>query len=66
MLCRSLQDWRKDAGLSQRGLSRKLGRPITFASKVEARERRLDPTEFAEWARVCGVANSEVLRAMGL
>ncbi len=66
MLCKCLQEWRKHAGLSQRALSKKLGRAITFASKVEARERRIDPIEFVDWARACGVATAEVISALGL
>jgi hypothetical protein len=54
------------AGLSQRELSRRLDKPITYAGKVEARERRIDPVEMGEWATACGVPTPEVLRAIGL
>lgn len=65
-LCKRLIEWRLRAGLSQRELSTKLGRAITFASKVECCERRIDPPELADWARACGIDGDEVLRALGL
>jgi len=42
-------------GLSQRDLAERLGKPRSFVSKVENRERRLDLLEFIAVARGLGV-----------
>lgn len=42
---------RKEAGLTQRELSERLGRPQSYVSKFERGERRLDVIEFLEVAR---------------
>jgi hypothetical protein len=39
--------------------------PVHYASKVESQERRIDPIELSEWARVCKVDPQTILRAMG-
>ncbi|MCI0350412.1 MAG: helix-turn-helix domain-containing protein [Acidobacteriales bacterium] len=65
-ICKRLVEWRERAKLSQRQLSRKLGRAITFASKVESCVRRIDPAELADWARACDVPSADVLQAIGL
>lgn len=65
-LCKRLREWRLEAELSQRELSKRLKRPLTYASKVESRVRRIDPVELADWARVCGVDSVNVLKAIGL
>lgn len=46
--CALLRQARKDAGLTQEELARKLGKYKTYISKIEAGERRLDVLEFAE------------------
>ena len=45
-----LVEARKNAGLSQAVLARKLGRPQSFVSKYERGERRLDVVEFEQVA----------------
>ena len=65
-LCRRLREWRLRAGLSQRTLSKRLKRPITYASKVESQVRRIDPVELGDWALACKVNPRDVLAAMGL
>ena len=52
---RALADARNAAGLTQVELARKLRRPQSFISKVEAGERRLDVIEFLEVARALSV-----------
>lgn len=46
---------RKDAGLTQRELAGKIGKPPSFVGKVEAIERNLSILEFIEWTRALGV-----------
>jgi len=46
---------RRDAGLTQVALAKKLGRPQSFVSKFERGERRLDVPEFLEVARALGL-----------
>ena len=45
---------RKQAGLTQAELARKLGKPQSFVSKYELGERRLDVVEFLEVASALG------------
>jgi transcriptional regulator with XRE-family HTH domain len=52
---------RKDAGLSQTVLAGRLGRPQSFVSKYEHRERTLDVAEFVEIATAIGVDSVELL-----
>lgn len=37
---------RRERGISQRELAERLGKPRSFVSKIEGRERRLDVVEF--------------------
>lgn len=46
---------RRETGLTQVDLANRLGKPQSFVSKVERRERRIDPLEFHDWARALGV-----------
>ena len=50
-----LVEARRDAGLTQVALAKKLGRPQSFVSKFERGERRLDVTEFLDVARALGI-----------
>jgi transcriptional regulator with XRE-family HTH domain len=59
-----LRQWRLEAGFSQRELSRRLKKAITYASKVECLERRIDPIELSDWARACNVAPATVIRTL--
>lgn len=53
---------RKEAGLTQRELSERLGRPQSYVSKFERGERRLDVIEFLEITRNLGVDPHKVLK----
>jgi transcriptional regulator with XRE-family HTH domain len=46
---------RKEAGLTQRDLAGRIGKPPSFVGKVEAIERNLSLLEFIEWTRALGV-----------
>ena len=42
---------RRERGISQRDLAERLGKPRSFVSKFETKERRLDVVEFVAIAR---------------
>lgn len=46
---------RQAEGLSQRDLAHRLGKPRSFVSKIENKERRLDFVEFIVMARALGL-----------
>lgn len=46
---------RKEAGLSQGEIAKKLNRPQSFVSKYERGERRIDIVEFLEVAKAIGI-----------
>ena len=52
---------RKAAGLTQRDLAAKIGKPPSFVGKVEAIERNLSILEFIEWTDALGVGQNELL-----
>ncbi len=43
---------RRDAGLTQADVARKLGRPQSYVSKCESGERRIDVIELEAFARL--------------
>jgi len=55
-------DARHGQKLSQRQLADRLGKPRSFVSKIENRERRLDFVEFVVIARALGLEPVELLR----
>jgi len=50
MLISKLRDARREMGLTQAEVARRLRRPQSFVSKVESGERRIDPVELYEFA----------------
>ena len=46
---------RKSAGLTQVELAARLEKPQSFVSKIERRERRIDPVELYDWAVALGI-----------
>lgn len=53
---------RREAGIRQQGLAKKLGRPQSFVAKYEGGERRLDVVEFVTIARALGQDPVKVFR----
>lgn len=47
---------RREAGLTQRALAERIGKPRSFISKLESRERRLDMVELVVLSKALGVA----------
>lgn len=54
---------RRRQGLTQEELAKRLGRPQSFVSKYERRERRLDVAEFFAVADALGVDGVGLLRS---
>lgn len=52
-MCMLLKQWRGAAGLTQRALAQRLGKPHSYVWKVETGERRIDPIEFIDWCVSC-------------
>ncbi|MEW6543204.1 MAG: helix-turn-helix transcriptional regulator [Nitrospirota bacterium] len=50
------------AGLTQQDLARRLGRPQSYVSKYELRERRLDVIEFVRITRALSADPCEIIR----
>ena len=53
---------RKDAGITQVELGKRLGQRQTFVSKFELGERRLDVAEFVTVARAIGTDPCELIQ----
>lgn len=53
---------RHAAGLTQRDLAGRLGKPPSFVGKLESRERRLDLIEFIAIARALGLSASALMQ----
>ena len=55
---------RKDAGMTQQELARRLKRPQSFVSKYESGERRLDIIEFMHVAMAIGINASDFVESI--
>lgn len=62
----SLVEARKAAGLTQRDVAAKLGKPPSFVGKIEAVERNLSVLEFIAWARAVDVDPADLLPDVAL
>ena len=58
----SLMSARKTADITQQELARRLGKPQSFVSKYERRERRLDVVEFVKIAKAIGIDPCRIVR----
>lgn len=65
-MCELLRQWRADAGLTQRMLAERLGKPHSYVWKVEKAERRIDPVEFIAWCRACQVRPAKAIEDIEL
>lgn len=50
-----LRGLREEAGLTQRDLGERMGKPQSWIYNCETANRRVDVTEFIRWAASCGV-----------
>lgn len=48
-----LRAMREKAGLTQRQLGKRLGKPQSYIYNCETANRRVDVSEFAQWSRAC-------------
>jgi transcriptional regulator with XRE-family HTH domain len=55
---------RKDAGLTQHELAKRLRRPQSFVAKYEGGERRIDVVEFVTICRAIGANPAKLLKAL--
>ncbi len=57
-------DARRQKGLSQRDLAERLGKPRSFVSKIESRERRIDVVEFIAIAIALRMTPEDLLHSV--
>ena len=55
VLVRTLIDARRDKGVLQADLARRLGKDQSFISRIEGGQRRVDMVEFLEYAEALGI-----------
>jgi len=61
-LVTAFRDARKQAGLSQQEVAKRLRRPQSFVSAYESGDRKIDVLEFIRIAKALGVDACELLR----
>ena len=59
-----LKKVRLEAGMTQKQIATKMGRPQSFIAKVEGLERRLDIVEFLDLCDTIGARPSDLLRPL--
>lgn len=53
---------RKAAGLTQRDVAARMGKPPSFVGKIESIERNISVLEFIEWAEAVGADPASLLQ----
>ncbi|MCL2523095.1 MAG: helix-turn-helix domain-containing protein [Betaproteobacteria bacterium] len=61
-LKRVLRAARRDAGLTQVELAKRLGKRQGYVSKIELGERYLGLMDFIEWCEACGALPAELIQ----
>ena len=59
-----LRQLREDARLTQRALGARLGKPQSWIYNCESANRRVDVTEFIDWAQACDVSPLAAFRRL--
>jgi predicted transcriptional regulator len=59
-----LREMREEAGLTQRDLATRMGRPQPWVHKTEVGSRRIDISEFLEWCMGCKVDPVEAFKQL--
>ena len=62
---RVLVEARNAAGLTQRDLAARIGRPYTVIANIERGERQIDVVEFVAIARALGLGEAELMVRLG-
>ena len=57
-----LRKMREEAGMTQRELGAKLGKPQSWVHNCEVANRRVDVTEFVLWAKGCNLDPLEAFK----
>ena len=63
-LCTLLRAMREHARLSQRALGAAMHLHHTMVHRSETGDRRIDPVEFADWCRACGVDAGDAMNRL--
>jgi transcriptional regulator with XRE-family HTH domain len=59
-----LKDQRKDAGLTQTEVAKRLGKPPSYVAKYELGDRRLDLLEYMDIAAMIGFDPCKLIRVL--
>jgi transcriptional regulator with XRE-family HTH domain len=65
-LLSALRDARKNAKLTQLDVAAKLGTYMSYVSKCESGERRIDVVELADFCRLYGIKLTDFLKSVSL
>lgn len=57
-----LRELREEAGLTQRQIGDRLGKPQSWVHNCEVRNRRVDIAEFCDWCKACGTPPLQAFR----
>ncbi|MGE4256636.1 MAG: helix-turn-helix domain-containing protein [Xanthobacteraceae bacterium] len=62
--CELIKEARRDAGLTQHDVAKRLKKPQSFVAKYEGGERRIDVVEFLAIARAIGADPLGIIRGL--